>query len=185
MSDRLPHGVQLTKLETHADERGALTEVFRRSWTTGIEPVQWNVTLSQPGVLRGTHVHLEHTDYITVIEGRADVGLSDFRPGSPTEGLAVVLELAAEEMAGLTIPPGVFHGLYFRERSIFLYGLSHGWQPVDDLACRWDDPDLGIPWRVGDPTLSVRDASAPSLRELLAEIGGALATGPGRRAGGS
>jgi len=175
MSERMPRGVEVTELQTHADDRGALTEVFRSTWDTGIEPVQWNVTLSAPGVLRGVHVHLEHTDYLAVIDGWADVGLYDARPGSPTEGLAALIALRADEMAALTIPPGVFHGLYFHERSIFLYGLSHGWEPADDLACRWDDPAMGIPWRADSPAVSERDSEAPSLRTLLAEIAPRLA----------
>jgi dTDP-4-dehydrorhamnose 3,5-epimerase len=185
MRDRLPLGVRLTKLETHHDDRGALTEVFRESWDTGVAPSQWNVTVSEPGVLRGVHVHLEHTDYIAVIEGRADVGLHDARPGSPTEGAAALVELRGEETAGLTIPPGVFHGLYFHERSIFLYGLSHEWTPEDDLACRWDDPRLAIPWKARTPIVSNRDVAAPGLTQLLAEIGDALPTVPGPGAPGS
>jgi dTDP-4-dehydrorhamnose 3,5-epimerase len=62
MTDRLPVVIRLTKLETHEDDLGALTEVFRESWDTGVAPSQWNVTVSQPGALRGVHVHLEHTD---------------------------------------------------------------------------------------------------------------------------
>ena len=184
MDDRLPEGVRVTKLETHADDRGALTEVFRSSWDTGIEPAQWNVTVSAPGVLRGVHIHLEHTDYVSVVEGRADVGLYDARPASSTHGLATTVALGGERMEGLTIPPGVFHGFYFHERSVVLYGLSHGWDPSDDLACRWDDPDMGIPWPVRSPALSDRDAEAATLRELLAEIGPALA-GPGSRSPGA
>jgi dTDP-4-dehydrorhamnose 3,5-epimerase len=183
MTVRLPEGVGITTLETHADARGSLTEVFRSNWDTGIEPVQWNVTMSEAGVLRGVHVHLEHTDYLTVIDGRADVGLYDARPGSSTEGTATLVLLRADEMAGLTIPPGVFHGLYFHERSIFLYGLSHGWEPADDLACRWDDADMGIPWPVDSPEVSERDAEAPALRTLLAEIGPRPVAAPARRAG--
>lgn len=182
MSERLPRGVEVTEFQTHADDRGALTEVFRSTWDTGIEPVQWNVTLSAPGVLRGVHVHIEHTDYVAVIDGWADVGLYDARPGSTTEGLAALIALRADEMAALTIPPGVFHGLYFHERSTFLYGLSHGWEPADDLACRWDDPAMGIPWRVDSPTVSERDSEAPSLRTLLAEIAPRLAAPAGRPA---
>jgi dTDP-4-dehydrorhamnose 3,5-epimerase len=183
--ERLPDGVRVTRLETHADDRGSLTEVFRSSWDTGIEPAQWNVTVSAPGVLRGVHVHLEHTDYVSIVQGHADVGLYDARLNSPTRGLAIVVPLRGDRMDGLTIPPGVFHGLYFHDRSVVLYGLSHGWDPSDDLACRWDDPDMRIPWPVRSPALSDRDAGAPALRELLAEIGSALGGRPGSGAAGA
>lgn len=182
--ERLPDGVRVTTLETYADDRGSLTELFRSSWDTGIEPAQWNVTVSAPGVLRGVHVHIEHTDYVAVVEGRADVGLYDVRPRSASHGLATVVTLRGDPMAGLTIPPGIFHGLYFHERSVVMYGLSHGWDPSDDLACRWDDPDMAIPWPVRSPSLSDRDAGAPPLRKLAAEIGSALGDGPGSGAAG-
>lgn len=60
---KLPSQCVLRNLTTHSDHRGALTEIFRKEWQTGIEPVQWNFVHSQPNVLRGVHVHVLHTDY--------------------------------------------------------------------------------------------------------------------------
>jgi dTDP-4-dehydrorhamnose 3,5-epimerase len=171
VTQRLPAGVSLTKLETHHDHRGSLTEIFRVGWIDpDASPAQWNFTVSEAGVLRGVHLHLSHTDYLVVAEGRADIGLRDVRRGSPTDGLATIVAMNAEEPSALTIPPGVIHGLHFRERSIVLYGLSEEWDLADDLACRWDDPDVGIPCGVTSPTISERDAGAPSLRDLLAAV---------------
>ncbi|HEX2025370.1 MAG TPA: dTDP-4-dehydrorhamnose 3,5-epimerase family protein [Actinomycetota bacterium] len=167
MSPDLPDGVVLIPLAPHRDHRGSLTEVFRRGWETPGAPAQWNLTTSETGVLRGIHVHLDHSDYVVVATGRADIGLSDIRRGSPTEGLATVVPLSEDEPAGLVIPPGVLHGFHFHERSILLYGLSEEWDPEDDIACRWDDPDAAIPWQVDDPLLSDRDAEARPLREIL------------------
>src|SRR3972149_1059 len=48
----LPAGVRLLPLQMNRDDRGVFTEVFRRSWDTGIEPVQWNFVRSQAGGLR-------------------------------------------------------------------------------------------------------------------------------------
>jgi dTDP-4-dehydrorhamnose 3,5-epimerase len=31
---------------------------------------------------------------------------------------------------------------------------------------RWDDPAIGIDWRVTNPTLSARDAAAPRLADV-------------------
>lgn len=171
MTQHLPAGAFLTKLETHPDHRGSLTEIYRVGWMgQDISPAQWNFTVSEARVLRGVHLHLVHTDYLVVAEGRADIGLRDVRRGSPTEGLATLVEMKGEEPSALTIPPGVIHGLHFHERSIVLYGLSEEWDLADDLACRWDDPDVGIPWGVSSPTISERDARAPSLRDVLASV---------------
>src|SRR3972149_836293 len=84
----LPAGVRLLPLEMNRDDRGVFTEVFRRSWDIGVEPVQWNFVTSQAGVLRGVHVHVRHVDYLIVLEGRASIGLRDLRRGSPPEGAA-------------------------------------------------------------------------------------------------
>src|SRR5437762_735619 len=129
----LPHGVQLQQLEMHADSRGSLTEVFRREWNAGMEPVQWNATHSATGVLRGVHVHLLHHDYVVLLHGRMSMGLKDLRTESPTSGMAAVLELSGERLQSVMIPPGVAHGFYLSEPSIYLYGVSHYWTMDDEL----------------------------------------------------
>src|SRR3954469_9998303 len=102
----LPAGTMLQPLEAHADERGVFTELYRREWGLGAEPVQWNAVWSEAGVLRGVHVHLRHDDYLTVPVGRASVGLRDLRHGSPSEGLTAVVELGREQPGALVIPRG-------------------------------------------------------------------------------
>lgn len=166
----LPCGVQRRRLTMHGDARGIFTEVFRNSWDTGITPVQWNVVSSRAGVLRGVHVHVRHDDYLILLQGRASIGLRDLRLGSPTEGLAVLLELRPEEPEALTIPRGVAHGFYFHEPSIHIYSVSRYWDLADELGCHWADPALGIPWPMNHAQVSDRDASAPPLEELLAQL---------------
>ena len=81
-------GVLLVPLETHADDRGAFRELFRRSWIPGMrEAVQLNLSRSRPGVLRGLHFHRRQADYWAVLEGEALVGLYDLRKDSPTGDL--------------------------------------------------------------------------------------------------
>ncbi len=166
----LPAGTLLRTLEPHADDRGCFTELYRSEWDTGVAPIQWNAVRSEAGVLRGVHVHLRHDDYLTVPAGRASVGLRDLRSGSPTEGLAAIVELGADRQAALAIPHGVAHGFYFHEPSLHVYAVTHYWDPSDELSCRWDDPDLEIPWPVQSAQVSERDAASPSLRELLEEL---------------
>lgn len=171
VTGNIPQGVVLKRLEPHEDARGSVTEMFRDSWDLGIEPVQWNATRSQAGVLRGVHVHLRHSDYLIVVSGRVTVGLRDLRTNSLTKGCVALFEVSADDMSGVLIPPGVAHGFYFYEPSMHIYGLSHFWDPNDDYACHWADPALGIPWPATDPTILPRDAAAPRLSELLDQIG--------------
>jgi dTDP-4-dehydrorhamnose 3,5-epimerase len=170
VASELPQGVRLSALETHTDHRGQLTEIFRADWDTGIAPVQWNVTTSNPDTLRGVHVHVRHVDYLVLLSGRATFGLRDLRTGSPTAGLVSLVDVTGSELRTLTIPPGVAHGFYFHEHSLLVYSVSHYWDVDDEFACRWDDPELGIPWPTTSPLLSERDASSPPLSTMLRDI---------------
>jgi dTDP-4-dehydrorhamnose 3,5-epimerase len=168
--DQLPHGVIHRPLTMHCDERGALTEVFRQSWDAAVKPVQWNIMTSEAGILRGVHVHPRHVDYVVLVHGRASMGLRDLRPGSPTEGLATLIEMRGDPISALTIPPGVAHGFLFHEPSTLLYGVSEYWDPADEIGCHWADPALEIPWPVTAARTSARDAEAPPLSEVLRYI---------------
>ena len=162
----LPDGVSLVPLVPHADDRGVFTELFRESWDLAVEPVQWNAVRSAANVLRGVHAHLRHEDYLTLVAGRATIGLHDLRPGSPTEGVAATVELCADEPAALTIPTGVAHGFYFHEPSLHVYAVTHEFDLADELGCRWDAPGLGVDWPCREPHISPRDAALGSLDEL-------------------
>ena len=166
----LPVGVRLERLRTSVDRRGALTEVFRANWPTGITPVQWNVVSSEAGVLRGVHMHIVHLDYLILLKGRASIGLRDLRPQSPTEGKATLVELSGDNLTALTIPTGVAHGFYFPEPALHLYAVSEFWDPADELGCHWSDPALEIDWPVSSPIISERDAALPPLREIVSLI---------------
>lgn len=166
----LPVGTKVHQLDPHLDDRGSFTELYRVEWGTGVVPIQWNAVRSEAGVLRGVHVHLRHDDYLTVPVGRADVGLRDLRRGSPTEGLSALVEVGGERPAALVIPHGVAHGFYFHEPSLHVYAVTEYWDPSDELACRWDDPDLEIPWPVESARVSKRDAANQPLRALLDEL---------------
>jgi len=142
------------------------TELYRVSWEPGVVPVQWNAVRSEPNVLRGVHVHRRHTDYVTLLVGRATIGLHDLRPGSPTEGLGTTVELESRDPAALVIPVGVAHGFYFHEPSVHVYAVSHEFDRADELGCRWDDPGLSIPWSCPEPLISPRDRELGSLSDL-------------------
>jgi dTDP-4-dehydrorhamnose 3,5-epimerase len=162
----LPAGVELIRLRPHADSRGVFTELFRDSWRLDVAPAQWNVVRSEPNVLRGVHAHWRHADYLTVVTGRAEIGLHDLRDDSPTAGVGAVVALDADDPHGLTIPTGVAHGFYFPEQALHVYAVSHEWDPADELGCRWDDPELRISWSCPDPLLSERDRTLGPLTQL-------------------
>jgi dTDP-4-dehydrorhamnose 3,5-epimerase len=166
----LPEGLLVRPLEPHGDDRGSFLELHRQEWDTRVSPIQWNAVRSEPGVLRGVHVHPRHDDYLTVVQGRAIVGVRDLRDRSPSAGASACIELSAERPSAVTIPHGVAHGFYFAEASIHVYAVSHYWDPADELGCRWDDPALEIPWPQRDAHTSPRDEALPPLESLLGEL---------------
>jgi dTDP-4-dehydrorhamnose 3,5-epimerase len=164
----LPAGVDLIPLTPHADERGVFTELFRESWRPDVGLSQWNAVRSEANVLRGVHAHVRHDDYLTLVVGRATIGLHDLRSGSETEGLGLTVELDAMAPAALVIPTGVAHGFYFHEPSLHVYAVSHEFDPADELGCRWDDPALAIDWPCREPLISSRDQALGPLSDLRA-----------------
>jgi dTDP-4-dehydrorhamnose 3,5-epimerase len=162
--------VSVIELTMFPDDRGVFTELYRESWGVGVSPVQWNVVRSNRGVLRGVHIHPTHDDYLTVVSGRATVGLRDLRRGSPTEGITTTVDLAGETLSSIVIPHGVAHGFLFHEPSIHVYAVSHYWDTDDELACVWSDPDLGIDWPFEPTSISERDAEAQTFSQLLAVL---------------
>lgn len=162
--------IQIVTLSTLRDRRGSLTEIFRQEWVNSAVPVQWNCVQSEANVLRGVHVHVKHVDYLVVIQGRMQIGVTDLREGGI--GAGSIVELSEEKRSMLMVPQGVAHGFYFPEPTIFVYGVSEYWDPIhDEYGCRWDDPALGIPWpQAIAPVLSERDEAACSLEELLVTL---------------
>ena len=168
ISGVLPEGVVLTALTPHADVRGVFTEIFRECWPTAVRPIQWNVVSSDAGVLRGVHVHVRHDDYLTVASGRLVLGLADLRPGHVSSSCCI--ELSAERAVAASIPHGVAHGFFFPEPTIHIYAVSHYFDPADELGCRWDDPNLQIPWPHTTAIVSPRDRDLPWLAELMPRL---------------
>jgi dTDP-4-dehydrorhamnose 3,5-epimerase len=167
-------GVQLVKPIRRADGRGLFFEAFRASWFNGDHCwVQWNVSRSNAGVLRGMHFHLKQTDYWQVVEGGILIGLVDLRRSSPTHRRTVCLEIDSSDGPGLLIPPGVLHGYRSLRDSAVMYLLDQEYTGADEYAVRWDDADLALPrtwYSQSAPVLSARDAAAP----LLSAVGGIL-----------
>ena len=162
-------GVRFLQLTPHADDRGSLTETYRRAWLPGgREVVQANLSRSNPGVLRGLHWHRRQADYWWVLSGTAFVALVDLREGSPTSLARFERRVdAAEEQVGIAIPPGIAHGFYAESEVLLLYLVDSYYSGEDEFGLAWDDPALGLGWPSSTPTLSDRDRANPSLEQVL------------------
>lgn len=171
-------GVRLGALEAHADERGSFTELFAAHWATGVEPTQWSIVRSEPGALRGMHLHLRHDELLSVIAGTLWVGLHDLRPGSPTLGTSQLVRLAEDAPAYLAFPRGLVHGWIAETPVTHLQAVSEPYATYhadDNRGCRWDDPELGLDWPVVPHLIAERSRSFGSLSALRASFAASAA----------
>ncbi len=170
MTDLPIDGAKLITLKRFEDSRGSFAEAFRASWFDHGKPwIQWNVSRSRAGVLRGLHVHRRQTDYWHVVAGEATAALVDLRPESSTRNEAILVPLSGLIPQTLFIPPGILHGFYGKTDVVLMYLLDQEYDNTDELGVRWNDPDLHLPeswYAQPSPVLSPRDAAAPNLKDL-------------------
>lgn len=105
------HDVVVKPLSKYLDERGWLAELFRADeLDSGIMPVMAYISMTQPGVARGPHEHVEQTDYFCFIgPSNFKVYLWDNRKDSPSYGLKQVMYAGVDLPMMLVVPPGVVH----------------------------------------------------------------------------
>jgi dTDP-4-dehydrorhamnose 3,5-epimerase len=172
-------GVVLLELDVHADARGRFVELFRREDYAALgmreEFVQDNVASSARGSLRGLHYQHAHPQgkLVCVTHGEVFDVAVDLRRGAATFGQWFGCLLSADNARQLWVPPGFAHGfLATSERADVVYKCTAYYAPGDERAVRWDDAELGIAWPLdGAPTLSAKDAAAPSFAQARAELG--------------
>lgn len=104
-------GVEVRPLKKFTDERGWLSELFR-SDELAMEffPAMSYISVTNPGVQRGPHEHVDQADYFCFIAGGTfRVGLWDNRPESPTYRNRMIFEVGEENPATVLVPKGVVH----------------------------------------------------------------------------
>lgn len=134
--------------------------------------VQDNESKSSFGVLRGLHFQkppFAQSKLVRVVKGSVlDVAV-DIRTGSPTFGQHVSIELTEDNHRQFFIPRGFAHGFsVLSEEVIFQYKCDNLYAPQYEGAIAWDDPDLGIDWRIPKDMvlLSEKDKTHPRLKEV-------------------
>ncbi|MFP3320871.1 MAG: dTDP-4-dehydrorhamnose 3,5-epimerase [Acidilobus sp.] len=168
--------VVLVKPKVFRDPRGYFMEAFasRAFEAAGIRlsVVQENQSYSRRGVIRGLHYQRgerAQAKLVRVVKGEIlDVAV-DIRPRSPTFGRYVAVRLSEDNAYSLYIPRGFAHGFQvLSDDAVVVYLVDNDYAPEAEGGIRWDDPDIGIPWPLPNPTLSDKDRGWPTLREALA-----------------
>ena len=167
--------VKIVVPKVFGDARG----YFFESWSAaryaeaGIDCnwVQDNESKSRFGVLRGLHYQAApytQAKLVRVIEGAVlDVAV-DIRKGSPTFGKYVAVELSAENKYQLFVPRGFAHGfVVLSDEAVFAYKCDNIYMPSHERGIAFNDPAIGIDWKVGldQYLLSDKDSKNPLLAD--------------------
>lgn len=169
-------GVWVVKPKRFGDARGYFCETFKQSeFEQHIGPVQFiqdNESVSSHGVLRGLHFQkgeFSQAKLVRVSRGAVlDVAV-DLRAGSPTYGRHVAVELTADNGLQLFIPRGFAHGfVVLSDTAQFQYKVDNVYAPQSEATLRFDDPALGIDWRVSpsEMLLSEKDTRGIGLKDI-------------------
>ena len=170
-------GLVILEPQVFGDDRGYFFESFSlKRFEEKVSKtvfVQDNEAQSKYGVLGGLHYQLPpytQAKLVRVVKGRVlDVAV-DIRKGSPTFGKHVAVELSEENKLQFFLPKGFAHGFaVLSEEAIFQYKCDEYYAPDHEGAIRYDDPELGIDWKlpVEDIILSEKDKKHPRLQDAI------------------
>ena len=169
-------GPVLIEPRVHGDDRGFFQETYRRSVFAdlGIEDdfVQDNHSRSAKGVVRGMHFDLTgQAKVIRCARGSIFDAIVDLRRGSPGFGRWEAFDLSDDNHHVLYVPGGFAHGFCVTsDVADVVYKLSAYYDPETERGFAYDDPEVGIEWPASGLKVSERDANAPSLAEIAADL---------------
>lgn len=163
------------------DQRGFFSETYNSAQLAkyGIDAVwvQDNHSLSRRAhVLRGLHLQLPpyaQRKLVRVIRGAIFDVVVDVRPGAATFRQWLSIEISSEAWNQVLVPEGMAHGyLTLLPETEVEYKVTAPYAPLHERTIRYNDPDIGIVWPLGDaePILSPKDAAAPFLRDALGHL---------------
>jgi dTDP-4-dehydrorhamnose 3,5-epimerase len=164
--------------EIHGDSRGLFFEWLTDRGFTGfaghsLDVRQANCSVSAAGILRGLHfaqLPPSQAKYVTCVSGSVFDVVVDIRLGSPTFGRWDAVVLDDTNRRTNYISEGLAHGfLALQDNSTVMYLCSAEYNPQREHTICATDPALEIDWPLVDgaaPSLSDRDAAAPSLDEV-------------------
>ena len=165
-------GATIVDLEPFSDDRGIFARTFdveemaAHGIDTGVAQanLSWN---SRAGTVRGMHrqlpPHAEGKLVRCTAGAIVDVAV-DVRPGSPTYGRHVMVELSAQNRRALWVPPYVAHGYQtLVDGTEVVYQVSGPYAPGAEQGYRHDDPAFALAWPLPVSAVSDKDMSWPLL----------------------
>jgi dTDP-4-dehydrorhamnose 3,5-epimerase len=165
-------GLKLVEPKVFGDPRGQFLETWNaeRYAAAGIPGpfVQDNLSRSRRNTVRGLHWQDPNPQgkLVSVVAGAVWDVVVDIRRDSPAFGKWYGVELSSDNRRQLWVPAGLAHGFaVLSESADFVYKVTGRYSPKDEHVLRWNDPDIGIDWKIDRAAaiLSERDANAAGL----------------------
>lgn len=170
-------GVVVLEPRVFGDGRGYFFESFSQREFCGlvgeVNFVQDNESRSSYGVIRGLHYQLPpytQAKLVRAVEGEVLDVVVDLRKNSATRGKHLSVVLSAENKRQLFVPRGFAHGFaVLSPQAVFQYKCDHYYAPQYEGGIRFDDPALGIDWKIpeADRILSEKDKRHKGLDEAF------------------
>jgi dTDP-4-dehydrorhamnose 3,5-epimerase len=159
----------------HGDERGFFQETFRKNVFAALgirdEFVQDNHSRSRRGIVRGMHFQPGMAKLVRCVRGEILDVVVDLRRDSPAFGQWEGFTLDDVNHHQLYCPDGFAHGFcVVSEVADVVYKTSRYYAPELEAGFAYDDPEVGIAWPALELIGSARDARAPRLAEIAAEL---------------
>lgn len=169
-------GVVIIEPQVFEDARGYFFESWNKAKMEeaglNYDFIQDNQSKSCYGTIRGIHFQkgeFSQAKLVRVLQGTVlDVAV-DLRKDSKTFGQHVAVELSAENNRQLMIPRGFGHGFsVLTPTAVFAYKCDNVYNKASETGIRFDDPALGIDWKVKpeEAVLSDKDKILPFLKDV-------------------
>ncbi len=172
-------GLIVIEPDVHGDHRGWFMETYSKPkfHELGVtcDFVQDNQSYSaKKGTLRGLHFQknpMAQSKLLRCTRGKIlDVAV-DIRKNSPTYKKWYAVELSAENKKQFFMPKGMAHGFVTLSDDVEVqYKVDEVYSAECDRSIRFDDPQIGVDWGIGDPVLSEKDLKAPLLADSDADF---------------
>jgi len=158
-------GLYILEPTVFGDARGYFMESYNyrelQAHNINVNFVQDNQSKSSRGVLRGLHFqnapHAQ-TKLIRVLHGAILDVVLDLRRDQKTFGQTFAKEFSSESNQQLLVPKGFAHGfIVLSESAEILYKTDDYHYPETEGGILYNDPALGLDWRIADHEIIVLD----------------------------
>jgi dTDP-4-dehydrorhamnose 3,5-epimerase len=161
MRDAVLDGIEVIDLRKNADERGSFTEIMREDWNDflhGERPVQSNLSISYPGMIRAWHRHTRgQYDIFVVLKGALKIcAYNDVEEKNMGELVEIVA--SGERLQAVKINGKYWHGTKcvspVPAETVYYVTRLYDRERPDELRRAWNDPAIvpkSINGNVHDP----------------------------------